>query len=61
MQRGQPVIGNLQHFARLNIPDVAGADQIKTLIVQAIERKPPHHHLDEWKIPAGRVMSEIGG
>ena len=39
----------------------ADVEQIKALIVQAIERKPMQHHLDECKIPTGRVMSEIGG
>ena len=47
----------------LRTPLRAGADveQIKTLIVQAIERKPMQHHLDECQVPTGRVMSEIGG
>jgi cyclic pyranopterin phosphate synthase len=47
----------------LRAPLRAGADvsQIKALIVQAIERKPMRHHLDECQIPVGRVMSEIGG
>jgi cyclic pyranopterin phosphate synthase len=39
----------------------ADAEQIKALIVQAIERKPSRHHLDECQSPVGRVMSEIGG
>jgi cyclic pyranopterin phosphate synthase len=47
----------------LRTPLRAGADaeQIKALIVQAIERKPSRHHLDECQSPVGRVMSEIGG
>jgi cyclic pyranopterin phosphate synthase len=47
----------------LRTPLRAGADveQIKALIVQAIERKPKRHHLDECQVPEGRVMSEIGG
>jgi cyclic pyranopterin phosphate synthase len=47
----------------LRAPLRAGADveQIKTLIVQAIEHKPMRHHLDECQVPAGRIMSEIGG
>jgi cyclic pyranopterin phosphate synthase len=39
----------------------AGAAQIKDLLLQGIERKPMRHHLDEWKRPENRVMSEIGG
>jgi cyclic pyranopterin phosphate synthase len=47
----------------LRTPLRAGADteQIKALIVRAIECKPPQHRLDEWKAPTGRAMSEIGG
>jgi len=39
----------------------AGVEQIKALIVQAIESKPMRHHLDECRVPEGRTMSEIGG
>jgi cyclic pyranopterin phosphate synthase len=47
----------------LRTPLRAGADvtRIKTLVLQAIERKPMQHHLDECQVPAGRAMSEIGG
>jgi cyclic pyranopterin phosphate synthase len=52
-----------EHEIDLRTPLRKGADveQIKTLIVQAIECKPMQHHLDECQIPTGRVMSEIGG
>ena len=39
----------------------AGVAQIKGLLLQGIERKPMRHHLDEWRRPGNRVMSEIGG
>jgi cyclic pyranopterin phosphate synthase len=39
----------------------AGVAQIKGLLLQGIERKPMRHHLDEWRRPENRVMSEIGG
>jgi cyclic pyranopterin phosphate synthase len=47
----------------LRTPLRQGADaaQIKALILQAIECKPPEHRLDEWQRPGGRPMSEIGG
>jgi cyclic pyranopterin phosphate synthase len=47
----------------LRTPLRSGADveQVKTLIVQAIDHKPLQHHLAECQVPAGRVMSEIGG
>jgi cyclic pyranopterin phosphate synthase len=39
----------------------ADEEQIKTLILQAIENKPLRHHLAECETPEGRGMSEIGG
>jgi cyclic pyranopterin phosphate synthase len=47
----------------LRTPLRQGADvvQIKTLLLKGIESKPLHHHLDEWRRPENRVMSEIGG
>ena len=47
----------------LRTPLRQGADvaQIKTLLLKGIEVKPMQHHLDEWKRPENRVMSEIGG
>jgi cyclic pyranopterin phosphate synthase len=39
----------------------ADVDQIKGLLLKGIESKPMQHHLDEWKRPENRVMSEIGG
>jgi len=39
----------------------AGAEEIKELLLQGIERKPMNHHLDECQRPEGRAMSEIGG
>jgi cyclic pyranopterin phosphate synthase len=39
----------------------AGVAQIKRLLLQSIECKPMRHHLDEWRRPENRVMSEIGG
>ena len=47
----------------LRTPLRRGADvaEIKRLLLQGIERKPLRHHLDEWKRPEKRVMSEIGG
>ncbi len=46
----------------LRTPLRQGADvaQIKALILQAIESKPPEHRLDE-QIPPGLAMSQIGG
>jgi cyclic pyranopterin phosphate synthase len=47
----------------LRTPLRNGADvlEIRALLLQGIERKPMHHHLDECLTPEGRVMSEIGG
>ncbi len=47
----------------LRTPLRQGADvaQIKELLLKGIESKPMQHHLDEWKRPEKRVMSEIGG
>jgi len=39
----------------------AGANQIKALIIEAINRKPMRHHLDEHLHPERRAMSQIGG
>jgi cyclic pyranopterin phosphate synthase len=39
----------------------AGVAEIKELIVQAIDSKPPRHHLDERRSPQKRAMSQIGG
>jgi cyclic pyranopterin phosphate synthase len=39
----------------------AGVAEIQELILQAIESKPPQHHLSERKRPQKRVMSQIGG
>jgi cyclic pyranopterin phosphate synthase len=46
---------------RAPLREGADVERIKTLILQAIERKPMQHHLDECQVPTGRVMSEIGG
>jgi cyclic pyranopterin phosphate synthase len=46
---------------RTPLREGANAKHIKALILQAIERKPMQHHLDECQVPTGRVMSEIGG
>jgi len=35
--------------------------QIKALILEAIDRKPRQHHLNECERPHKRVMSQIGG
>jgi cyclic pyranopterin phosphate synthase len=47
----------------LRTPLRQGADvaEIKALLLKGIECKPSHHHLDEWKRPEKRIMSEIGG
>jgi cyclic pyranopterin phosphate synthase len=47
----------------LHTPLRSGADveALKSLLVQAIRRKPQRHHLDEALVPQGRTMSEIGG
>jgi cyclic pyranopterin phosphate synthase len=47
----------------LRTPLRHGADiaQIKTLILRGIESKPLRHHLDGWRRPEKRAMSEIGG
>jgi cyclic pyranopterin phosphate synthase len=39
----------------------AGVEEIKSLILQAIEIKPLQHHLNECGRPENRVMSQIGG
>jgi cyclic pyranopterin phosphate synthase len=39
----------------------ADADEIKALIVEGINRKPMHHHLEEHVHPESRAMSQIGG
>jgi len=39
----------------------AGAAEIRELLLEGIESKPLQHHLDERRMPANRVMSEIGG
>jgi cyclic pyranopterin phosphate synthase len=39
----------------------ATVDEIKTLIVEGINRKPMRHLLSEHIHPEGRAMSEIGG
>jgi cyclic pyranopterin phosphate synthase len=39
----------------------ATVDEIKTLVVEGINRKPMRHHLNEHIHPEGRAMSEIGG
>jgi len=47
----------------LRTPLREGADleQIKSLILQAIDIKPLQHHLGEHGWPENRVMSQIGG
>ena len=47
----------------LRTPLRGGADvaEVKALILEAIQRKPPQHHLDECRRPAKRMMSQIGG
>jgi cyclic pyranopterin phosphate synthase len=39
----------------------ASVSEIKSLLLQGIERKPRKHHLDECLLPENRGMSEIGG
>jgi cyclic pyranopterin phosphate synthase len=39
----------------------ATVEEIKTLVVEGINRKPMRHHLNEHIHPEGRAMSEIGG
>ncbi len=39
----------------------AGVAQIRELLLKGVENKPLQHHLDECRMPANRVMSEIGG
>jgi cyclic pyranopterin phosphate synthase len=39
----------------------AGVAEIRELLLEGIESKPLQHHLDERRMPANRVMSEIGG
>lgn len=39
----------------------AGLETVKTLLAQAIQRKPQRHHLDENLSPMDRTMAEIGG
>ncbi len=39
----------------------AGIEEIRALIVEGIESKPPHHRLSEMVRPRERAMSEIGG
>ena len=39
----------------------ANVEDIKALILQAIQRKPQRHHLDESRHPEKRMMSQIGG
>jgi cyclic pyranopterin phosphate synthase len=39
----------------------ATVDELKTLIVQGINRKPLRHHLNEHTHSEGRTMSQIGG
>ena len=47
----------------LRTPLRQGADaaHIRALLLEGIGSKPMQHHLDECQLPAGRVMSEIGG
>jgi cyclic pyranopterin phosphate synthase len=39
----------------------AGVAEIRELLLEGIESKPLQHHLGERRMPANRVMSEIGG
>ncbi len=39
----------------------AGVEQVKELLLQAIESKPLRHHLSECEAPHKRAMSQIGG
>jgi len=39
----------------------AQVDDIKALVLQAIESKPLQHHLDQCRHPENRAMSQIGG
>jgi cyclic pyranopterin phosphate synthase len=39
----------------------ATAAEVRALIVEAIQRKPLRHHLDEQLRPESRAMSQIGG
>jgi cyclic pyranopterin phosphate synthase len=39
----------------------ASVAEIRELLLEGIESKPLRHHLDERRMPANRVMSEIGG
>lgn len=38
-----------------------GIEEIKTLLLKAVESKPGRHHLAESDGPEGRAMSQIGG
>jgi cyclic pyranopterin phosphate synthase len=46
---------------RAPLREGASAEDIKALIMQAMERKPLGHHLHEARQPEKRTMSQIGG
>jgi len=46
---------------RTPLRDGADLEQLKSLILQAIEIKPLQHRLNEYSRPENRVMSQIGG
>jgi cyclic pyranopterin phosphate synthase len=46
---------------RTPLREGADLDAIKARIVMSLDAKPRRHHLEEYKHPAGRAMSEIGG
>ena len=39
----------------------AGLEAIKSLLTQAIQCKPQHHHLGDDRVPRDRTMAQIGG
>jgi cyclic pyranopterin phosphate synthase len=39
----------------------ANVETVKSLLTQAIQSKPKHHHLDEALAPRDRTMAQIGG
>ena len=46
---------------RTPLREGAGVEEIEALLLDAMARKPERHHLDEWRKPKNRAMSEIGG
>ena len=55
------LLSDQEHDLRTPLRQGAGVEQVKGLILRAIESKPLEHHLDECLLPESRAMSEIGG